>query len=50
MVDNKLPLKLIDLTFIKTTSMTAIDWRGNSRNPERGLVRFQFLESLVRLS
>jgi hypothetical protein len=30
--------------------MTANDWKGNQLVPERGLVRFQFMEALVRLS
>ena len=50
MVDSLLPLSLLDLVFITTNSATAIDWKGNPRNPERGLIRFQFMESLVRLA
>ena len=30
--------------------MSGVDWKGNSLVPERGLVRFQFMESLVRLA
>ena len=30
--------------------MSGADWKGNSLVPERGLIRFQFMESLVRLS
>lgn len=30
--------------------MSGADWKGNSLVPERGLVRFQFMESLVRLA
>lgn len=30
--------------------MSGADWKGNFLVPERGLVRFQFMESLVRLS
>ncbi len=50
MVGKELPLKIIDLTFITTNSMSGIDWKGNILVPERGLVRFQFMESLVRLA
>jgi len=45
-----MPLKIIDLTFITTNSMSGPDWKGNILNPERGLVRFQYMESLVRLA
>jgi hypothetical protein len=38
-----MPLKIIDLTFITTNSMSGPDWKGNILNPERGLVRFQFM-------
>lgn len=30
--------------------MSSGDWKGNALVPERGLVRFQFMESLVRLA
>ena len=30
--------------------MSGADWKGNQLVPERGLVRFQFMEALVRLS
>jgi hypothetical protein len=38
-----------DLKFIATCS-SAIEWKGNFRNPERALVRYQFMEFLVRLA
>lgn len=38
-----------DLKFIATCS-SAIEWKGNPRNPERALVRYQFMEFLVRLA
>ena len=44
------PLKITDLTFITTNSMSGADWKGNSLVPERGLVRFQFMEALVRIA
>jgi len=43
-------LKITDLTFITTNSISGADWKGNVLVPERGLVRFQFMECLVRLS
>ena len=49
-INKDTPLKITDLTFITTNSMSGPDWKGNSLNPERGLVRFQFMESLVRLA
>lgn len=42
-INKDTPLKIIDLTFITTNSMSSADWKGNSLNPERGLVRFQFM-------
>jgi hypothetical protein len=30
--------------------MSGADWKGNHQVPERGLIRFQFMESLVRLA
>lgn len=44
------PLKITDLTFITTNSMSGADWKGNNLVPERGLIRFQFMESIVRLA
>jgi hypothetical protein len=44
------PLKIIDLTFITTNSISGTDYKGNSLVPERGLIRFQFLEAIVRLA
>lgn len=44
------PLTIIDLTFITTNSISGADLKGNSLVPERGLIRFQFMECLVRLS
>ncbi len=44
------PLTIIDLTFITTNSISGTDYKSNSLVPERGLVRFQFMEGLVRLS
>lgn len=49
-INKDTPLKIIDLTFITTNSMSSSDWKGNVLVPERGLVRFQFMESLVRLA
>ena len=50
LVDGKtLKLSDVDLKFIATCS-SALEWKGNFRNPERALVRFQFLEFLVRLA
>jgi len=43
LISKDLPLKITDLTFITTNSMSAADWRGNLLVPERGLVRFQFM-------
>lgn len=40
----------VDLKFIATCSASSIDWKGNYRNPERSLVRYQMMEFLVRLS
>jgi hypothetical protein len=44
------PLKIIDLTFITTNSISGNDYKGNSLVPERGLIRFQFMEAIVRLA
>jgi hypothetical protein len=30
--------------------MSGADWKGNHQVPERGFVRFQFMEALVRLA
>ena len=49
-INKDTPLKIIDLTFITTNSMSSADWKGNALVPERGLSRFQFMESLVRLA
>ncbi len=49
-INKDLPLKISDLTFITTNSMSGADWKGNQLVPERGLVRFQFMEALVRLA
>ncbi len=49
-INKDTPLKIIDLTFITTNSMSSADWKGNALVPERGLARFQFMESLVRLA
>lgn len=38
------------MTFITTNSMSAANYKGNQLVPERGLVRFQFMEILVRLA
>jgi hypothetical protein len=43
LINKDLPLKIIDLTFITTNSMSGADWKGNLLVPERGLVRFQFM-------
>ena len=40
----------MDLKFISTCSASAVDYKGNNRNPERYIVRFQFMEFIVRLS
>jgi hypothetical protein len=49
-INKDTPIKITDLTFITTNSMSGSDWKGNLLVPERGLVRFQFMESLVRLA
>lgn len=49
-INKDTPLKITDLTFITTNSMSGADWKGNSLVPERGLIRFQFMEGLVRLA
>ena len=30
--------------------MSGADWKGNNLVPERGLIRFQFMESIARLA
>ena len=45
---NKLTDAEVDIKFVATVSSQEI--KGNPRNPERGIVRFQFLESVVRLT
>lgn len=51
LIDGKqLKIADVDLKFIATTSASVIDWKGNQRNPERALVRFQLMEFLVRLA
>lgn len=45
-----LKLSDIDLRFIGTNSASNMDFKGNIRCPERGLVRFQFMEIIVRLA
>ncbi|CAD8105716.1 unnamed protein product [Paramecium sonneborni] len=51
LIDGKqLKLADVDLKFIATCSASSIDWKGNYRNPERSLVRYQMMEFLVRLS
>ena len=50
LISKELPSKIVDLTFITTSSMSGADWKGNHQVPERGLTRFQFMESLVRLA
>lgn len=50
LICKQLPSKIIDLTFITTNSMSGADWKGNHQVPERGFVRFQFMEALVRLA
>ena len=42
-INKEMPLKIIDLTFITTNSMSGADWKGNLLNPERGMVRFQYM-------
>lgn len=49
-INKDTPLKIIDLTFITTNSMSSANYKGNSLVPERGLVRFQLMEVLVRLA
>jgi hypothetical protein len=50
-IDGKmLMIKGVDLKFISTTSASNPDFKGNSLRPERGIVRFQFMEYIVRLS
>jgi hypothetical protein len=50
LVTKDTPLKIIDLVFITTNSISGIDFKGNPLVPERGLVRFQLMEVLVRLA
>lgn len=49
MIDGKL-LKLsdVDIKFIATLSST--DFKGNPRNPERAIIRYQLMEVLVRIA
>lgn len=49
-INKDTPLKIIDLTFITTNSMSGANYKGNNLVPERGLIRFQFMEVLVRLA
>ncbi|CAD8076826.1 unnamed protein product [Paramecium sonneborni] len=51
LIDGKqMKLADVDLKFIATCSASQSDWKGNFRNPERYLVRYQMMEFLVRLS
>ncbi|CAK90105.1 unnamed protein product (macronuclear) [Paramecium tetraurelia] len=51
LIDQKqLKLADVDLKFIATCSASSIDYKGNYRNPERSLVRYQMMEFLVRVS
>ncbi|CAD8171615.1 unnamed protein product [Paramecium pentaurelia] len=50
LIDGKtLKLSDLDLKFIATCA-ASIEYKGNFRNPERSLCRFQFMEFLVRVS
>ncbi|CAD8165096.1 unnamed protein product [Paramecium pentaurelia] len=50
LVDNKtFKLSDLDLKFIATCA-ASIEYKGNYRNPERALCRYQFMEFLVRVS
>lgn len=48
-IDGKtLKLSDVDIKFIATSSSSEI--KSNPRNPERGLIRCQLMESLVRIA
>ncbi|CAD8099201.1 unnamed protein product [Paramecium primaurelia] len=50
LIDNKtLKLSDLDLKFIATCA-ASIEYKGNYRNPERALCRYQFMEFLVRVA
>jgi hypothetical protein len=50
-VDGKnLTVQDIDLKFITTNASTQNEFKGNLMVPERGLIRFRFLEILIRLA
>lgn len=51
LIDGKsLKLSDVDLKFIATCSSSAQDWKGNYRNPERAIVRYQLMEFVVRVA
>lgn len=48
-VDNKtLKLSDVDIKFIATSNSS--EYKSNARNPERGLIRCQLMEGLVRIA
>lgn len=50
LVDNRtLKLSDVDLAFIATCS-ASVELKGHPRKPERAMVRFQWVEFLVRLA
>lgn len=46
----RMKLADVDLKFIATWSASTVDYKGNFRNPERTLVRYQLMEFLVRMA
>jgi hypothetical protein len=49
LVDNKtLKTSDVDIKFVATTSSS--EFKSSTRNPERGLIRYQLMEAMVRLA
>jgi len=48
LLDENLKVADVDIKFVATVSDR--NFKSNSRNPDRGIVRHQFLEALVRLA
>ena len=48
-VDNKL-IKISDVDIKLVATLSAPEFKGNPRNPERGLVRYQLLEAIARIA
>ena len=42
-------MKDIDLKFVATNGVNSLDYKDNSMVPDKVLVRFKFLEILIRL-